>query len=204
MTSRRLPLDAPDETVPAFRIEGRVTAVMAARTEGSFVTADEGVLELGLDGIAGDRHGGATRPADSRTPWYPRGLALRNSRQVSIVSPEENAEIARRLGVDRVEPEWLGANLVIDGVPDLTRLPPGTRLFFPGPATLVVEGENNPCRFAGRSVGVHFPGRDDIELAFPKVAKGLRGVVAWVERAGPVRNGDTVDVKIAAQRLYRG
>ncbi len=37
---------------------------------------------------------------------------------------------------------------------------------------------------------------------FPKVARDLRGVVASVERAGAVRAGGDVQVRIPEQRLY--
>ena len=91
-------------------------------------------------------------------PWFPKGTLVRNTRQVSIVSTEELALIAEALGVPQVLAAWLGANLELAGVPRLTQLPPGTRLFFPEDATLVVDGENEPCRTAGRAAGGALPG----------------------------------------------
>ncbi|MGI9147333.1 MAG: hypothetical protein ACR2IK_12385, partial [Chloroflexota bacterium] len=35
-----------------------------------------------LEGFVGDRHAGFTRRADNRTPFYPRGTLMGNSRQV--------------------------------------------------------------------------------------------------------------------------
>jgi hypothetical protein len=98
-------------------------------------------LELGFDGIAGDAHAGLTRPSCSRVlAQYPaRGTPIRNTRQVSILSVEELAETAAALGLPALAPEWVGANLVLEGVPMLTRLPPASRLVFAGGATLTVD-----------------------------------------------------------------
>lgn len=115
---------------------------------------------------------------------------------------DELEEVARRLGVPELRPEWIGANLVIEGVSGLTRLPPGTRLMFPGGAALAVEGENFPCRHAGAAVGAFHPGREGLDLAFVREAKGLRGLVAWVERAGELAAGSEIEVWVPAQRLW--
>lgn len=119
---------------------------------------------------------------------------MRNSRQLTIVSVEELAEAAGALGIPRLLPEWLGANLLISGLPHLTQLAPGTRLFFPGEAVVVVEGENAPCRVAGKEVNRHFPERADLAGAFPKAAVHRRGIAAWVERAGWIAAGDVFQI----------
>ena len=46
--------------------------------------------------------------------------SIRNDRQISIVSAEELALIAKELHVPEVKPEWLGANLLISGIPNLS------------------------------------------------------------------------------------
>ena len=147
-----------------------------------------------LDGFAGDRHAGPTRRADARVPFFPRGTIIRNTRQVSLIAEEELAALAAALGVPAVDPAWLGANLVTRGLPQLTALPPGTRLFFPDKATLVVAGENEPCIQPGRVIAEHYPDVPTIAPRFVKAALGRRGLVAWVERAGTIRAGDTLMV----------
>ena len=98
-------------------------------------------------GMEGDCHGGITRKSDSRMlKQYKRNTEVRNSRQVSILSVEELAEVAERMGIPAVKPEWVGANMVVRGIPDLTLLPPSTRLQFPSGAMIVVDAENHPCR----------------------------------------------------------
>ncbi|MBB3772094.1 hypothetical protein FHS55_002703 [Angulomicrobium tetraedrale] len=187
--------------VPAQRFTARVARTLIADGAG-FATREVASLGVTLEGVPGDRHMGMARPADSRVPWFPRGTPIRNSRQVSIVAMDELAEIARRLGIVDVQPEWLGANLVIEGIAQLTRLPPGTRLFAAGGATLAVEGENAPCRHAGAAVAAFHPGSAGLDLAFVQRAKGLRGLVAWVERAGELAAGTEIEVRVPAQRPW--
>jgi hypothetical protein len=189
-------------TIPARRFTAQATRLLIADGEG-FVTREVERLAVELKGLASDRHHGHARPACSRVPWYPRGAPIRNSRQLSLVAPDELAEIARRLGLAEVRPEWIGANLVIEGVTRLTRLPSGTRLHFPSGAALAIEGENGPCRHAGASIGAHYREQEGLDLRFPQVARGLRGLVAWVERAGDLTTGE-IEVRVPAQHLWRG
>ncbi|TCK28790.1 MOSC domain-containing protein [Ancylobacter aquaticus] len=208
----RAPRNSPDH--PPLDLFGAPVAVQGRRRTGrlaralladgpGFATREVAALAVTLEGIEGDRHAGLARAADSRVPWYPRGASIRNTRQVSLVCLQELAEIARRLGVAEIAPEWIGANLVIEGVPHLTGLPPGTRLHFAGGAALVAEGENAPCRHAGAAIAAQ-TGQGDAELGFAKVAKGLRGLVAWVERAGTLSAGTTLELRVPAQRLWTG
>jgi hypothetical protein len=106
------------------------------------------------------------------------------------------------MGLAELRPEWIGANLAIEGVPRLSYLPPGTRLFFEGNASVVVEAINGPCRDAGRAIVRHTGGPPELELTFPKLALGLRGVVASVERTGSVTAPGEVQLRIPEQRLY--
>jgi MOSC domain-containing protein YiiM len=137
----------------------------------------------------------------SRTPRYPRGTQIKNDRQVSIVSAEELAQIQAALGVPELRPEWLGANLVLQGLPKLTQLPPSTRLYFAQGATLVVAQSNAPCTNPGKLIR-DFYNQPGLETQFPKAAFGLRGVVAYVEKPGLIAEGDAVQTEIPQQVLY--
>ena len=148
-------------------------------------------LSLDFNGVVGDRHAGMTRTATSREPWYPRGTTIRNDRQVSIVAAEELEAIAAAMALSALDPAWIGANLVVTGIAGLTALPPGTRLFFAGGVTLSVEGENQPCRIAGLSIGARVPDREGLDLLFPKAARHRRGLVATVGKAGTIAVGET-------------
>lgn len=148
---------------------------------------------LVFGGIPGDLHAGATRKADARTPWHKRGTLIANTRQVSLVSREECASIARALDLETLDPGLLGANLVVEGIPGLTRLSPATRLQFPSGATIFVTESNPPCRQPGRKL-VALYDQPELEFGFLRKAKGLRGLVGLVEREGEIRVGDAIRI----------
>jgi MOSC domain-containing protein YiiM len=192
------------EILPARKLAARVAGLFLAPFD-HFVTRATEDLRLGFEGIEGDYHAGQTRRSGGREPWYPRGTEVRNERQLSIVAADELAAIADGMGIAEVKPEWIGANLLIEGVPRLSMLPSGTTLFFRGGVTLKVDAQNGPCRFSGRSVAEH-AGMTDQEagsLLFPKVARRLRGLVAWVEKPGVIASGEEVTVRIPEQWIYR-
>ena len=152
-------------------------------------------------GLDGDSHGGLTRQACSRVKQqYETGTEIRNTRQATLLSREEMAEIAERLEIAEVKPEWLGANIVLEGIPDFTHVTPSARLIFSSGASLVVDMENHPCRFPGEVIERHHPGKGK---RFAACALHRRGVTAWVEREGPIHLGDNVTLHLPDQRrLY--
>lgn len=191
------------ERLPARALEASLTWVgWAPGTD--FVSTAADRLRLTYAGIEGDLHAGLTRPSGAREPWYPRGTEMKNERQLSIVSVEDNAEIAAALGIPDLRPEWIGGNLVLSGVPNLSLLPPRSILFFPSGATIRIDGDNGPCRQAGRAVAAQFSGRPELEFAFVKAAKYKRGLVGWVEREGEIVPGDAVKIRVWEQALYPG
>ncbi|MER8748572.1 MOSC domain-containing protein [Mesorhizobium sp. M1050] len=197
--------EKPVEIVPARKLVAKAAALYVAPSD-RFQTRPADELRLGFDGIAGDFHAGSTRRSGGREPWYSRGTEMRNERQISIVALDELAIVAERMSLAEIKPEWIGANLVIEGVANLSMLPAGTLLFFKGGVTIKVDAQNGPCRIAGRSIAEH-AGMADIEagaLLFPKAAKRLRGVVAWVEKPGTVRAGEEISVRVPEQWIYQG
>ena len=191
------------DIVPVRKLAARAAVLYAAPSD-HFQTRSVETLRLGFDGIDGDFHAGATRRSGGREPWYPRGTEMRNERQLSIVAADELAVVARRMGLAEIRPEWIGANLLIEGVPHLSMLPAGTLMFFKGGVTLKVDAQNGPCRIAGRSIAEH-AGMADVEagaLEFPKAAKRLRGVVAWVEKPGIILAGEEISLRLPEQWIY--
>ena len=160
----------------------------------SFVTRAVDRLTLTWGGIEGDRHFGLTARAGVRQKHHRKGTELRNARQLSIVSEEELCEVAGRLHVPRLGWQWLGANLCLKGLADLTRLAPSSRLLFPSGACLVVDGENLPCTGPGRQVQQQLGAPAAIVHQFVKAAHQRRGLVAWVERPGELEVGSAVEV----------
>lgn len=179
------------------------------RIEGLFLSPDRTLglektpaeqLLLTFAGIEGDCHGGLTRRSDSRMlKQYKRGTEVRNSRQVSILATEELAEIALGMAIPEVRPEWVGANVVTSGIPDLTLLPPSSRLQFPSGAVIVIDIENLPCRYPADVIARHHP---EAQKGFVAAARHKRGLVGWVECEGPIRRGDPVTIWCPPQRPY--
>ncbi|MGX5801000.1 MOSC domain-containing protein [Bradyrhizobium sp. Arg314] len=192
------------DIVPGRKLTARAAALYAAPFD-HFETRAVEELHLGFDGIAGDFHGGTTRRSGGREPWYPRGTEMRDERQLSLVAADELAIVAERMVLKEIKPEWIGANLLIEGVPHLSMLPAGSLMFFKGGVTLKVDGQNKPCRVAGQSIAEHVGAGDHnaTALLFPKEAKRLRGLVAWVEKPGVIRAGEEISVRVPEQWIYR-
>lgn len=188
--------------MPPKSIIGRLAWVGFAPGS-DFVTTPAASLELTYAGIPGDLHGGLTRPSGVREPWYERGTPMRNERQLTILSAEENAEIAQALNLPELKPEWIGGNLLVEGIPSLSLLPPRSILMFPSGAAIRIDGDNGPCRQSGRAIARH-TGRPDVEFGFVKAARHKRGLVAWVEREGVITPGDSIKIRVWEQALYPG
>lgn len=156
--------------------------------------------DLSFEGIAGECHGGLTRPACTRVKaQHKKGTEIRNVRQLTILSEEELAVIAQKMGLEKIDPAWMGASMVIEGIPDFSHVPPSSRLQAPSGACLGIDMENRPCIYPGREVEKDRPG---FGPKFKPAAQGRRGVTAWVEREGPIAVGDTVTLHIPDQPIW--
>jgi hypothetical protein len=200
----------PDEqTLPAdpsiLPMQKRVGAALGLYVADgdTFITRKIERIELGADGIPGDRHGGILRGADARTPWHRRGARIFNDRQISLVSQEELVAIAEGLGIAAIEAETLGANVLVGGIAQFSMLPRGTRMFFPSGATLVLTDQNAPCRISGAALAARYPDEPRLAFRFVEVARRMRGMVAYVERPGVLTAGDAIEFRIPEQWLWR-
>jgi hypothetical protein len=158
-------------------------------------------LRATFAGPEGEAHGGLTRPSCSRVlAQHPRGTEIRNSRQFSILSAEELAGIASDMGLEALDPSWLGATVVVEGIPDLSHLPPSSRLQDEASgATLTVDMQNRPCTLAAPVIEAAAPGHG---RRFKPAAAGRRGVVAWTEREGWLALGDPLRLHVPDQRPW--
>ncbi len=163
--------------------------------------ASEPVLQAiaSFTGFEGEDHGGLTRAACSRvSSQHPLGTQIRNVRQFSIISVEEIEAVSAEMGIESLKPEWMGASIVVRGLPDFTHIPPSSRLQNSAGTTLVVDMENRPCMYPGKEVvEPHHPGKGKL---LKSAAKGRRGVTAWVEREGLLKVGDTFTLHVPDQR----
>jgi len=182
-------------------IQGRVTGLLV-HSDSGIATSRQPVIRVTYAGFEGDSHSSLTRSSCVRVQrQYPIGTSIRNTRQITIVSDEELAEIARRMDVPELTPDWLGANLSLVGIPALTELPPSSRLIFSSGVSLVVDMENEPCQGPADEIEKRHPGKGRY---FVKSALGRRGVTAWVEREGVLEQGDSVEVHMPPMRQYQG
>ena len=184
------------------RITGRVTFLGAVPHRDAPTLETLRLTEMPLDwgGYAGDVHAGVTRPSCSRVlSQHPRDTEIANVRQLSVVSAEEIAEIARDCGLEAMDPVWMGASVVVSGIPDFSHLPPSSRLQAADGTTLVVDMQNLPCQFPAKTIDKAHPGKGK---GFKAAAEGKRGVTAWVERPGTLRLGDILTLHIPAQRAW--
>ncbi len=155
-------------------------------------------LELG--GIMNDSHSGLTRQSCVRVEaLYDIGTVIRNTRQVSVLSNEELTQIAKGIGAADLSPALLGANIVIEGVPDFTLVPPSSRIQFESGATLTVDMVNAPCTLPAREIEREQPGTGK---PFRSVAKNRRGVTAWVEREGTITVGQPLRLYVPEQEPW--
>ena len=183
------------------KIVGRVVSTLVnPEREKTLESVPRDYVEATFAGLQGDSHAGLTRESCVRVKHqYVAGTEIRNTRQISILSAEDLAEVASRMGLEEVNPGWVGANLLISGIPSLTLLPPSARLIFSSGASLVVDMESGPCVFPARVIDQYHP---DKGKTFPKAALNRRGVTDWVEREGRISPNDEVALHLPPQRTY--
>ena len=154
-------------------------------------------IQVELDGIVGDRHRSYVRDT-YKVDKQPHGTVRRNERQWSAVSVEELASISAEMNLrEGITAASVGANLCIEGIPELSRLPKGTLLQFPSGTELIVEEFNPPCSDMSKiQASAHHTqsGAPVSDTAFSRAAKLSRGVVGVVEAAGTINTGDEVTV----------
>lgn len=103
------------------------------------------------------------------------------------------------MGLPEIKPDWLGANLCLSGIPDFTQIPPATRLLIGDQVSLVVDVENEPCKYPANIIDKHHPG---FGAQFVMSAMHVRGVTAWVECGGVITKGDLVAVHTPPQNSW--
>lgn len=194
----------PEElrVTPKFKVPGKVEGLFRTTSPEDFQTEAVETLQLTFEGVPGDRHSGFTRKSGGREPWYPRGTEMCNERQISILSLEELALVAARMEIAELKSEWIGGNITLSGISNLTQLPPRTRLVFEGGVVIRVDGDNAPCRFAGAAIAANYPERDGLDLLFPKKAQRLRGLVGFIEKPGAIEAGKGVTAHVPEQWIY--
>ncbi|MFT4680092.1 MAG: hypothetical protein ACI84C_000468 [Flavobacteriales bacterium] len=185
----------------SLSFSGKVESIYSTVDDSDFLTRKIDQLQLDFEGIPGDRHYGFLKDAGGRDSHYKRGIKIRNNRQWSAVSVEDLASISQKLEIPKLEPEWIGANILISGIPAFSQLPPFSHLRFYRDgklqATLVVSEQNKPCRFPDRLIEAHSEVLPS--MGFAKAGLNLRGLVGWVDQAGTILPGDEVKCEITPE-----
>ncbi|MEX0309107.1 MAG: sulfurase [Tateyamaria sp.] len=157
-------------------------------------------VDVTLDGFPGEDHGGPTRPSCSRVrTQYTPGTEIRNVRQLTILSAEELAATAAAMGLERIDPAWVGASMIIEGIPDFTRVPPSSRLMADSGVGITIDMENRPCVYPGKEIEQEAEGFGKL---YKPAAKGRRGVTAWVEHGGRLAVGDSLTLHVPDQPVW--
>ena len=158
-------------------------------------------LDLTYAGPKDEAHSGLTRASCVRvSAQWPEGTEIRNVRQLSVLSAEEIEVIADKCGLEELDPQLLGATIVVRGIPDFTNVPPSSRLLGEDGTSIVIDMENRPCIFPGREIEADHPGHGN---PFKAAAKGRRGVTAWVEKEGRLRVGDKLRLHVPDQPVWQ-
>lgn len=198
----------------AICVTGRVESTRVAVTLGSIATTavDEIKVHVG-SGIKNDSHADErlldVREKELLSHGLLKGMPIANVRQFSAVSVEELLKIQSDMGLSELPYGLLGENLVVSGIPNFSKLPPGTLLLFSGKnqvnrtAVLAVWGENEPCVVAANSIQDHFPELPRIGLKFPKAAVGRRGIVGFVYSSGVIKTCDMVEAILPKTSDYQ-
>ena len=186
------------------KVKATVVSVHAGSNDDLSKEAHDSIMAE-LDGFVGDRHKSYTRKTWAGDKQE-QGTIRRNERQWSAVSIEELADIEQALGLEEaLSAERVGANLCLQGIPDLSRLPKGTLLKFPSGAELAVEEYNPPCLGMGKKLAAFYATKSGEPLsttAFSKAAKLKRGVVGVIEAAGVINAGDEITVVLYEHPFY--
>lgn len=155
--------------------QGRVVAVCSS-PQGGVPKYRRLEIVVGPDGVIGDYHAGPYNRHKKRGEPEP------NTRQLTIVAQEVLDDVNEELGI-RLEPGFLGENLTVVGLGDLSDLEPGD-LLIAGTVVLEVTAQNKPCS----TVAVY-------HSQLVKLLHGRRGVCAIVRQPGVIRPGDRVSVQ---------
>ena len=161
-------------------------------------------IDFALNGPVGDKHSGFKRRLSGhdgdyiRTSGLVKGAQVFNWRSWTGLSTQEMIEVEQALGVV-IPVGCLLENITISGVPNFSKLEPGTRLVFPiraeddnaTQAILAVWEENGPCQTVGLRLEAHH-GTPGLKTRFIREARNKRGVMGFVLSAGKVSCGDHV------------
>ena len=156
-------------------------------------------ITLDWDGVGGDaRHRGDRRG----TGGYTRKWSACVGNEIEQLRLNWNASLAQSgspFQVSRIDPSWLGANILFSDRENFSTFYPHV-FKFPSGLVLYASMTNQPCIYAGLNILRQlYEDRPEEELKsaaalFPKASRSLRGIVGGVvpENYGSINIGDMV------------
>lgn len=190
-------------------LHGVVEAVLIAPSFDSIVSVEVPKIELFIhSGIKGDRHAGRrlmdVREYELKEFGFLKDMEIANYREFSAISVEELAVVTQGMHLTKPLPfGLLGENIVISGIPDFSKIPPGSLMFFKKSnemirtAVLAVWRKNEPCHLPANEIKIRVPGlAGRVVTEFKSWAQGRRGLVGSVYCSGTIHKGDSVIIKI--------
>ena len=177
----------------------KVKGVYVGLDPDSMVTSPFGEADVYIGGFLRDRHFGPTMKAGKRDRHlYVGGTEIINRRQWSAIASEELEQIAEKMGHTEVKAEWVGANLELEGIPNLSELPPGTYIEInPGSddaAVLMVQDQIKPCGAPGEVIAAQYAGQEPTTTFQDAAPRGKRGLVGDVDKPGNIKIGHEVRI----------
>ena len=178
---------------------GLVLGTLLTPDGGKCSVPQESITLVENQGVVGDCHACAVAEVDGRDDvlrlflGLPKGTPKANLRQVTVVSHEEGRLVAQHMGLPGgIMPSGLQAeNLILEGIPQLSKLPPRTRLMFLSPtgeartASLYITAPNASCGHPHANIVAHFKAEGvRPAVSYIDAAANRRGLTAVVETGG--------------------
>lgn len=152
-------------------------------------------LHCFLDGVRDDRHRGFSRFSMAREiDFIQKDQEVFNLRQVTVVSERENERIAQELWIASIEATDLWANILLDWLPNLSKLPVWCIIRFSRGVFLMLTWDNFPCIVAGTQVQTATPEVLWIDKGFVKASIHRRGQTAIVYKTWVIKAWDTYEI----------
>jgi hypothetical protein len=198
----------------SFEKRGMVEEVLLR--EGRSVRLTTPVDEIQLfvrEGIKYDYHAGrrlaTIRDREGMAFYLPPNAEVLPIREVSLISVEDLEHIQQTAGLPwPIVRGAFGENIVVSGIPNFSRLPSGTVVYFVksgsqyASAAVYITRENGPCITLVEMVRPFYPEVDGFDKALLSAANHHRGLVGMIYSSGKVKKGYEVIAVLPPQHLY--
>lgn len=155
----------------------------------------EGIM-IKREGVFSDIHSHNTRRLSGHDGRFKKTTGLIDGEEVfnwrtwTGISSEEIREVEEAAGFS-IPVGIILENIRFSGIPDFSKIQPGSYLVFPSKAVLAVWSENGPCKTVGKRLE-ELHQKEGVNTSFIKHAQGKRGVMGFVLAPGFITKGQEV------------